>query len=238
LGYNKPMSGDVLIQQLQRLDLFQGLSESSLETIRQAASLRRIPAGGFFFFQGDEAEWIFVLVEGRLKISQSTIDGQQVLLRLVTPCALFGGIAFSQQETYPANALADEDSLALCWSKARLMEFVASEPQLALNAIRMMADHVLEFQERFSQLATQRVERRLARSILRLASQAGRKIEDGVLIDLPLSRQDLAEMNGTTLYTVSRIMSQWEQLGLVLLGRERVVIRYPHGLVRIAEDLA
>jgi CRP-like cAMP-binding protein len=118
------------------------------------------------------------------------------------------------------------------------MDFIVTEPKLALNAVRMMADHVLEFQERFSQLATERVERRLARSILRLASQAGRKIEDGVLIDLPLSRQDLAEMNGTTLYTVSRIMSQWEEQGLVRLGRERVVIRFPHGLVRIAEDLA
>ena len=232
------MTGEFPIQQLLELDLFQGLSKESLEVICRAASRREVPADGFFFFQGDTADWIFVLVKGRIKVSQLTTDGQQVLLRVVTPYALFGGIAFSQQEAYPANALAVEDSLALCWSKTRLMEFVASEPKLALNAIRMMADHVLEFQERFSQMATQRVERRLARSILRLASQAGRKTEDGVLIDLPLSRKDLAEMNGTTLYTVSRIMSQWEDQGLVLLGRERVVIRYPHGLVRIAEDLA
>jgi CRP-like cAMP-binding protein len=232
------MTGDVLVTRLQALDLFQGLSDASLEAICNAASRRRVASGGYFFFQGDPAEWIFVLVEGRIKVSQATFDGQQVLLRMLTPYALFGGVAFSQNETYPANALADEDSLALCWSKARLMDFIVTEPKLALNAVRMMADHVLEFQERFSQLATERVERRLARSILRLASQAGRKIEDGVLIDLPLSRQDLAEMNGTTLYTVSRIMSQWEEQGLVRLGRERVVIRFPHGLVRIAEDLA
>jgi CRP-like cAMP-binding protein len=73
--------------------------------------------------------------------------------------------------------------------------------------------------------------------LLRLARQAGRKVENGVLLDLPLSRQDLGEMTGTTLYTVSRIMSNWEQNGLIETGRERVVICNPHGLVTIAEDL-
>ena len=84
---------------------------------------------------------------------------------------------------------------------------------MALNAIQMMSDHVQEFQERFRQLATERVERRLARTILRLASQSGRKTDEGVLIDFPLSRQDLAEMCGTTLYTVSRTLSEWAGKG-------------------------
>ena len=118
-----------------------------------------------------------------------------------------------------------------------MMGFVLQLPKMALNAIQMMSDHVQEFQERFRQLATERVERRLARTILRLASQSGRKIEEGVLIDFPLSRQDLAEMCGTTLYTVSRTLSEWQVKGLVVSGRERVVVRFPHGLVRIAEDL-
>ena len=74
-------------------------------------------------------------------------------------------------------------------------------------------------------------------ALLRLVRQVGRKVEGGILIDLPLTRQDLAEMTGTTLYTVSRILSRWEQENLVETGRERVLICYPHGLTRIAEDL-
>jgi CRP-like cAMP-binding protein len=93
-------------------------------------------------------------------------------------------------------------------------------------------------QERLRELATERVEQRVARTLLRLARQVGRKVEGGVLIDMPLSRQDLAEMTGTTLYTVSRILSQWEQQHLVETGRERILIRQPHGLVAIAEDLS
>jgi CRP-like cAMP-binding protein len=108
---------------------------------------------------------------------------------------------------------------------------------MGVNALGVLASHVREFQNRYRELATERVERRLARTILRLANQTGRKIEEGVLLDLPLTRQDLAEMSGTTLFTVSRILSRWEVDGLILSGRERLVIRFPHGIVRIAEDL-
>ena len=73
--------------------------------------------------------------------------------------------------------------------------------------------------------------------LLRLARQTGKRVDAGILLDLPLSRQDLGEMTGTTLYTISRILSQWEQNGLIQTGRERVVICNPHGLVTIAEDL-
>jgi CRP-like cAMP-binding protein len=100
-----------------------------------------------------------------------------------------------------------------------------------------MAQRLQEFQGQIRTLSTERVERRLARVLLRLVCQVGRKIEDGVLIDLSVTRQDLAEMSGTTLYTVSRILSQWERQGLVDSGRERVVIRNPHGLVMVAEDV-
>jgi CRP-like cAMP-binding protein len=102
----------------------------------------------------------------------------------------------------------------------------------------LLAGRLQELQDRYRELATERVERRVARALLRLARQTGRKVENGVLIDFPLTREDLAEMTGTTLYTVSRILSGWEKEGLIETGRQRVLIRSPHGLVAIAEDLA
>jgi CRP-like cAMP-binding protein len=110
-------------------------------------------------------------------------------------------------------------------------------PRVALNAIRLLAGRIQEFQDRLRELATERVERRIARTLIRLTRQAGRKTAEGVLIDLPLTRQDLAEMCGTTLYTVSRTLSQWESQGLVRSKREQVLVLFPHGLVQIAEDL-
>jgi len=86
-------------------------------------------------------------------------------------------------------------------------------------------------------MSTERVERRIARALLRLVSQLGRKVETGVLIDLALSREDVANMTGTTVYTVSRILSRWEEEGIIEGGREKVLIKRPPSLVMIAEDL-
>ena len=85
-------------------------------------------------------------------------------------------------------------------------------------------------------MSTEQVERRVAHALLRLAKQAGRKVEQGVEIDFPISRQDIAEMTGTTLHTVSRILSAWEQQGLVESGRQRIVLRDPHRLFALAEQ--
>jgi CRP-like cAMP-binding protein len=101
----------------------------------------------------------------------------------------------------------------------------------------LMHGYISELQERQKALVTDRVEQRIARILLKLAAQSGRKIDEGVLIDLPLTRQDIAEMSGTTLFTVSRTLNEWEREGLLEIGRERVVIREPHGLVSISDDL-
>ncbi len=222
---------------LSTVPLFEGLSRDELEKIAMAARHRRVEEGEFFFLQGDAAESIYLLLAGRLKMHQISADGQQVIMQLLAPGALFGAVALAQVEAYPVSAEAAESSQAVFWRKTDLMGLALSIPRMALNALQMMARNVQDFQERYRQLATERVERRLAHAVLRLAAQTGRKIPEGVLIDLPLSRQDLAEMTGTTLFTASRILKQWEGEGLVILGREKVIIRYPHGLVSIAEDL-
>jgi CRP-like cAMP-binding protein len=110
-------------------------------------------------------------------------------------------------------------------------------PRIALNALRIMSGQIRGFQSTVKDLSTKRVEQRVARAVLRLARESGRNIEEGILIDLPLSRQDLAEMTGTTLFSVSRMLKDWEKQGLIMSQRQRVIITYPHGLVTIAEDL-
>lgn len=227
----------VPLEEIQKITLFQGLNEADLKRLLQAAHHKQLKAGEFFFLQGDPAECMFILLKGRVKLSQIGEDGQQALIRVNTPVSLFALVAMTSAETYPVTAQAAEDSRAMYWTRQELMDFVIQLPQMAMNAMRIMADQLQEMQERFRQATTERVERRLARTLIRLAAQAGKKVAEGILIDLPLTRQDLAEMSGTTLYTASRTLSQWEDQGLVILGRERVIIRQPHGLVEIAEDL-
>src|SRR5205814_363728 len=163
--------------------------------------------------------------------------GHQVLLRAIGPGEMFGAVAALGDATHPATAQATGDCAALGWESDVITGLMEQFPRIALNALRFLAGRLQEFQDRCRELATERVERRVAHALLRLARQIGRPQEGGVLIDLTLSRQDIAEMTGTTLFTASRILSAWEQRGIIEGGRERVLIRKPDELLAIAEDL-
>jgi CRP/FNR family transcriptional regulator, nitrogen oxide reductase regulator len=115
---------------------------------------------------------------------------------------------------------------------------VAQHPSLAANTLQTVGARLQEAHTRVIEMTTEQVERRIAHTLLRLAKQAGRRVAGGVEIDFPISRQDVAEMTGTTLHTVSRVLRAWELQGLVESGRQRIVLRDPHQLFAIAEGTA
>jgi CRP-like cAMP-binding protein len=226
------------VRLLVDVPLFEGLEREALASIAEDARLVRAAAGRAFFREGEPAGVFFVAARGRIKFTQISAEGHEVILRVIGPGEPFGGVAaFVDGSTYPVTARALDAAEAYGWDGAVIVGLMHRFPVIAINAARMIADRLHELQRRHRELMTERVERRIARALLRLAHDAGRRVEGGVQIDFPLSRQDLAQMTGTTLFTVSRTLSGWEGEGLIATGRRRVTIRRPHGLVRIAEDL-
>src|SRR5215475_9828586 len=137
---------------------------------------------------------------------------------------------------YPATAVAAVDSIALAWPSASWARLIAKYPSLASSALQTVGSRLQDTQTRVIEISNEQVEQRVAHALLRLAKQAGRKVAAGIEIDFPISRQDIAEMTGTTLHTVSRILSAWEGQGLVEGGRQKVTITDPHALMLIAEN--
>ena len=223
-------------QDLRRVVVFEKATDDDLAYLIKKSILRSVEEGGFFFFQGDPANYLYVLTSGQVKLTQSNPAGQQVNLRTLFPWQAFGALgAVREEATYPASAEATEDSAALAISSETLKQMMQTRPYLSAGLMKLMTSYIQEMQTRYRELATERVQQRIARMLLRLASQSGQKAQNA--IELSLSRQDLAEMSGTTLYTVSRVMAEWERQGLVKLGRENVPILKPHGLVQLAEGL-
>lgn len=229
--------GEAYVRYLRQSLLFAGLDDAALQSVAAAARLRRIRDGAYFFHQGEPAVVLYVLIEGRVKFTQVTAEGHGVLLRVIGPGETFGAVAALGDAVHPASAQATGECAALGWESETISDLMERFPRLALNALRFLAGRLQEFQDRYRELATQRVERRIAHALLRLASQVGRQTEGGTLIDLTLSRQDIAEMSGTTLFTVSRTLSGWEGQGIIKSGRERVLILKMAELGAIAEDL-
>lgn len=226
-----------VIETAHKASLLRGLNPEELDEVISAAHVRRLTDGAFFFMEDETATDAFVLIEGKVKLVQITPDGQQIILGYLVPGRTFGVIASLKNMTYPVSAQAVGDCTALAWDQKTINLLMDCFPRIALNTLHIMAGQIREFQNTVRDLSTQRVEQRIARAILRLARHSGREVQNGVLIDLPLSRQDLAEMTGTTLYTVSRVLKEWGNRGIIESKRQRVLIVYPHGLVQIAEDL-
>jgi CRP/FNR family transcriptional regulator, nitrogen oxide reductase regulator len=230
---------DINYQEIVRQSsLFRDVNPDALEQVLALGIMRSVENDGFFFIQGDPARHAYVLVSGRVKMVQITPNGQQITLRMMTPGQTYGGIAILNPQTgYPATAQAVEDSTAIAWDTTFLRKLAEKETSISMNAMQLMHGYILELQDRQKALVTERVEQRIARTLLKLASESGKKTAEGVLIDMRLTRQDVAEMSGTTLYTVSRTLNEWERGGLLKIGRGRVLICEPHGLVSIADDL-
>ncbi|MFQ5790460.1 MAG: Crp/Fnr family transcriptional regulator [Acidobacteriota bacterium] len=224
-------------QLLADVRLFEGLDANGL--IGATVPARRVQRerDSSFFRQGQEAKSFFVVIDGRVKVSQVTPEGHQIVVRYAGSGEMFGCVPLYGGKEYPATATAVTRCEALAWDRPAVDRLMERYPRIAINALELLGEELTQVRSRYQELATERVERRVARALLRLVSQAGKKVKGGVLIEFPLSRQDLAELTGTTLHTVSRILSGWQQMGIIESGRRRIVIRKPHGLVSIAEDL-
>lgn len=214
--------------------VFAGLDAAALDDILSRAQTVRLSKGDLAFRQDQRADRFFLLLHGRLRVTRLNGEGGQVVVRFIAPNDLFGvGMAIGAA-TYPGTATAVVDSLALVWPNSAWTDLVAAYPSVAVEALQSLGARLQDTQERVLDLSTLNVEQRIAGAVLSLAAQAGRETEDGTLIDFPLSRQDLAELTGTTLHTVSRTLSAWEAKGLVVSGRRRITVRDGPGLEVIA----
>ena len=229
---------DEVTEILSTVRLFRDLTRQQLTDVAAAAGLVKKEPGRAFFMQGAEARYLYVVLKGRVKISRITPEGHQIVVRYAGAGDLFGCVPLYGGSEYPATGEAVTASEALSWNRMTMDRLMRSCSPIALNALELLGQELSDIRSRYQELVTEKVERRVARALLRLINQSSRKVDAGILIDFPLSRQDLAEITGTTLHTVSRILSAWEQRGIVASGRRKIVISRPRALLSIAEDLS
>ena len=218
------------------LPAFAGLDGPRLDAVLARARSSRFPKDSEVFSQGTEASSFFLLLAGHIRVVRTSPEGHQVIARYINEGELFGIAVAMGRNTYPASAVAAVDCVVLTWPNAAWPDLQASAPSFATNAYQTIGSRLQETQAQVMEMSTQQVEQRIAHALLRIVSQSGRKTEQGIEIDFPITRQDIAEMTGTTLHTVSRLLSAWEDEGLVKGGRQRVVVTNPHGLMVVAEN--
>jgi CRP-like cAMP-binding protein len=208
-----------------RSSLFPGLDTADTARIAAAASVRRARRGTVLFKQGDSASEFNFLVDGWVRMTHLTRNGDQVGLRFMRSGDPIGCQAVFRDMPYPATATICADATFLVWKSAFVRETIAASPVVAGNAMDLIGDRATEFMTKMRELATEPVEKRLARLLVGLVGHSPGRGAEGISVAFPISRQDLAEMCGSNLYTVTRILSRWRDAGHLESGRQRIVVR-------------
>lgn len=218
------------------LPAFTSLSGEQIDRVLSFARSGRYPRDAEIFAQDEEALSFFLLLSGHVRVVRTSPDGTQVIPRYINEGELFGIAVAMGRTTYPASAVAAVDCVVLTWPNAAWPAFQADAPGFGAEAFRTIGTRLEETQTQVVEMKTQQVEQRIAHALVRLVNQSGRKTDEGIEIDFPITRQDIAEMTGTTLHTVSRLLSAWEGEGIVRSSRQKVVVTNPHALVVIADN--
>jgi CRP-like cAMP-binding protein len=217
-----------------RSRIFDGLTDAERQAWLAQASIRDVRRGQTIARQGEPAEAFCLVETGLLKLLQLTSEGRALIVRFVGPAEPFGGVVALNKAAYPVTAVAVAPTRLRVWSRETLARLLEAFPQVRHNITREMAEHMTDALTRVRELATERVGQRLAHTLLGLMRQVGEATPEGVLIAHPLTRQELADLTGTTLYTVSRTLSRWQADGVLSASARRLVVRAPKKLETLA----
>ena len=219
-------TGDIS-RALRRSFLFESFQDDELADIISQSSIRRYMAGEYIFWEGDPPERFYLLTDGRVKVVKHGNAGRETVVAFFQPGDIFGEVAVLENKPYPASCLAVNDSSALVLDRQDFLAFIERHPALAMAMVGILSARLREAQSRLHDLAGERVDQRLARTLERLTEKLGP--------ELPFTRQDLADMSGTTLETTVRFLSRLKEGNIVASRRGLVIIKDRERLRLLAE---
>jgi CRP/FNR family transcriptional regulator len=203
---------DVLKQSL----IFSALSGAEIEALSGLAVERKFAPRETVFWEGDAPQWFYVIAEGGIKVFKSSSSGKEFIIAFFGPGEMFGEVAVFENRPYPASAQAVVETRVLGIKREDFLSFLAHRPEVALRTINILGGRLRDAQNRLRDLAGERVDQRLARLLLMLYAKLGP--------NLPFTRQEIADMTGTTTETAIRIMSRLRQQGIIRSVSGRTII--------------
>jgi CRP/FNR family transcriptional regulator, nitrogen oxide reductase regulator len=205
-----------------------GLSQQDVVRVASCARPKTFARDESFFMQGQPARCLMLIRTGSVKITQISSSGNEVILWMYGRGKVLGVLSEPTSGCHQSSARAMEPTTALVWDCATLQNLVEICPRIRQNLSQVLMGRLHELEERFREVATEKVPRRLALALMRLSKHVGKHGRDGV--EVALSREELAQMTGTTLFTISRILSQWSREEFVSSRRESIMLLDPSRL--------
>jgi CRP/FNR family transcriptional regulator, nitrogen oxide reductase regulator len=210
--------------------LFEGLPGDSIKMMLERASRNDYAPGHWFYMQGQPPRDFYFLESGLVRLSHSTSSGEDVLARFVAPGEVFGYFALVLGAVNVASARVVQPSRIIVWERAAALELLQEIPRAAANLFAIAVRDVAYFYDRTQRLLREGVAKRVEWALSELARTVGKKATGGIVIEFGAGQRELAELAGTTIYTVSRELSKLERQGIVQKERGRIIILKPEKL--------
>lgn len=222
------------IKNLKKIELFKNLSDDELKELEPYLVTSSYYKKKDIFSEGDPPEWFFIVSKGKVKITKLSHDGKEIILEIISPTDIFGGVAVIRGFPYPANAVAMEDTEVLKVSRKNLMRLVDRFPNLMYCIALQLGDRMKSSYDSLKNIALERVEARIAALLLKLSNKVGVDTGKGTMIDMRLTKQDVADMVGTTVETSIRTFSKFKKQDLVTEADGKIVIKDKDGLAALS----
>jgi CRP/FNR family transcriptional regulator len=213
---------------------FRRLQPADRQRVAEVARAHRYAKGSTIFSEGEPSDFFMTIVTGRVKVYKATPAGKEVILEIFGPGDPLGATAAYEGRPFPATAVALEDTECLLIPRGGFFALLEQHPSLVRGLLTGLTQRLVELTTRIADLSGARVEARFARLFVKLAKDIGRPGEGGTFIPLTLSRQELADMTGTTIETCIRIMSRWGKEGIVRTDKDGFTILEPDALNLVA----
>jgi CRP-like cAMP-binding protein len=209
---------------LKTTAVFRRLSPPDLRTVAEAAAIRRYEKGQVLFEQDTPSDAFYTIASGRVKIFKMLPTGKDMILEVFGQGDPLGAVAAYDGRPFPASAVALEDTVCVVIPRPAFFRLLEAHPSLVRGLMLGMTIRLVELTNRLAELSGTRIEPRFARLFLKLATDMGRPERGGTFIPLALSRQELADMTGTTIETAIRIMSRWNKDAIVHTDKDGFVV--------------
>lgn len=212
---------------LKKSLIFSSLNEDELSALAGLAAERSFQPDEFILWEGDEPDYFYVVAEGQVKVVKNSSTGREFIIAFFGPGEMFGEVAVFEGKPYPASAQATSACRILAIKRQSFLDFLATRPQVALRIINILGGRLRDAQGRLKDFAGERVEQRLARILLMLASRMGNTLR--------FTRQELADMAGTTTETAIRVTGGLSERGIISTSRGQIIIADEAKLKALAE---
>ncbi|MCS7232363.1 MAG: Crp/Fnr family transcriptional regulator [Elusimicrobiota bacterium] len=221
---------------LESLSIFKKLKEDDIKTLEENLKILKFRKRETIFNEGDTPKWFHILIKGRIKISKFSKNAKEIILEILDAPDFFGTLALLKNIPYPASAIAVDECVIGNIPSHIFLQIVNKYPELQSEILHHITTRLRSGIETLKDIALVDVLSRVVYQILKLANKYGKKISDGILIDLKLTKQDIAEMAGTTTETAIRIISKLKKEGYIVEQNRKIIIKDIERLLNLIKD--